>query len=54
MLDLLALFLLDDSGPVVGTAKKIAIGNEITIGDVSFKVSGRFDDAISEDRKSVV
>lgn len=33
---------------VVGTAKKIAIGNEITIGDVSFKVTGRFDDAISE------
>ena len=33
---------------VLGTAKKISIGNEVTIGDVSFKVAERFDDRVSE------
>ena len=33
---------------ILGTAKKISIGNEVTIGDVSFKVAERFDDRVSE------
>ena len=33
---------------VLGTAKKIAIGNEVTIGEVTFKVTDRFDDKVSE------
>lgn len=33
---------------ILGTAKKISIGNEVTIGDVSFKVAERFDDGVSE------
>ena len=33
---------------IVGTAKNISIGNEVTIGDVDFKVTDRFDNAINE------
>ena len=33
---------------LVGTAKKIKIGNELTVGDVSFDVVGRIDDNIKE------
>lgn len=39
---------VNPSETVLGTAKKISIGNEVTIGDVSFKVAERFDDRVSE------
>ena len=32
----------------VGTAKNITIGDLITVGDVDFEVTGRFDDAVTE------
>ncbi len=33
---------------LVGTAKNIEIGDELTIGDVTFNVTGRFDDTVTE------
>ena len=33
---------------ILGTGKKIDIGNEVTIGEVTFKITERFDDKVSE------